>query len=110
METYGEDPYLTGRMGVAFIRGMQGNDPKYLKTVATPKHYVVHSGPEPDRHAFDAVIDERDFRESYLPHFQACIEEAKAFSVMCAYNRVLGRSLLRERQAPDRYSAERMGI
>jgi beta-glucosidase len=90
METYGEDPYLTGQMGVAFIRGMQGNDPKYLKTVATPKHYVVHSGPEPDRHAFDAVIDERDFRESYLPHFQACVEEAKAFSVMCAYNRVLG--------------------
>ncbi len=90
METYGEDPYLTGRMGVSFIRGMQGNDPKYLKVVATPKHYAVHSGPEPDRHAFDAVIDERDLRESYLPHFQACIEEAKAFSVMCAYNRYLG--------------------
>jgi beta-glucosidase len=90
METYGEDPYLTGRMGVAFIRGMQGNDPHYLKVVATPKHYIVHSGPEPDRHSFDAVIDERDFRESYLPHFQACVEEAKAFSVMCAYNRVLG--------------------
>ncbi len=90
METYGEDPYLTGRMGVAFIRGLQGDDPKYIKVVATPKHYVVHSGPEPDRHSFDAVVDERDFRESYLPHFEACIVEAKAFSVMCAYNRYLG--------------------
>jgi len=86
METYGEDPYLTGRMGVAFIRGLQGDDPKYLKVVATPKHYAVHSGPEPDRHSFEPEIDERDFRESYLPHFQACIEEAKAFSIMCAYN------------------------
>jgi beta-glucosidase len=90
METYGEDPYLTGRMGVAFVRGMQGNDPTYLKTVATPKHYVVHSGPEPERHAFDAQVDMRDFLESYLPHFQACVEEAKAVSVMCAYNRVWG--------------------
>ena len=90
METYGEDPFLTGRMGVAFIRGMQGNDPNYFKVVATPKHYVVHSGPETDRHSFDAVIDERDFRESYLPHFQACVMEAKAFSVMCAYNRYMG--------------------
>jgi beta-glucosidase len=86
METYGEDPYLTGRLGVSFIRGMQGDDPKYLKVVATPKHYAVHSGPEPDRHSFEPAIDERDFRESYLPHFQACIEEAKAFSIMCAYN------------------------
>jgi beta-glucosidase len=86
METYGEDPYLTGRLGVSFIRGLQGNDPKYLKVVATPKHYAVHSGPEPDRHSFEPEIDERDFRESYLPHFQACIEEAKAFSIMCAYN------------------------
>ncbi len=86
METYGEDPYLTGRLGVSFIRGLQGDDPKYLKVVATPKHYAVHSGPEPDRHSFEPEIDERDFRESYLPHFQACIEEAKAFSIMCAYN------------------------
>ncbi len=90
METYGEDPYLTGRFGVAFIQGLQGQDPRYLKVVATPKHYVVHSGPETDRHSFDAVTDERDFLESYLPHFQACIMEAKAFSVMCAYNRYMG--------------------
>lgn len=90
METYGEDPYLTGRMGVQFVKGLQGDDSRYLKVVATPKHYAVHSGPEPDRHAFDAVTDERDLRETYLPHFRACIKEANAFSVMCAYNRYLG--------------------
>ena len=90
METYGEDPYLTGRMAVQFVKGLQGDDSRYLKVVATPKHYAVHSGPEPDRHTFDAVIDERDLRETYLPHFRACIEEANAFSVMCAYNRYLG--------------------
>jgi beta-glucosidase len=89
METYGEDPYLTGRMGVAFVTGLQGDDPRYLKTVSTPKHFAVHSGPEPDRHAFDAVVDERDLRETYLPHFEACVR-AGAFSVMCAYNRFLG--------------------
>lgn len=90
METYGEDPYLTGRMAVEFVKGLQGDDPRYLKVVATPKHYAVHSGPEPDRHTFDAQTDERVLREIYLPHFQACIEEAKAFSVMCAYNRYKG--------------------
>ncbi len=90
METYGEDPYLTARMGVAFVKGLQGHDPKYLKLVSTPKHFAVHSGPEPDRHSFDARTDERDLRETYLPHFKACIEEAKAYSVMCAYNRYEG--------------------
>ena len=90
METYGEDPYLTGRMAVQFIQGLQGNDPKYLKTVATAKHYAVHSGPEPQRHTFDAVVDERDLEESYLPHFEAAIKEGGAYSVMCAYNSVDG--------------------
>ncbi len=90
METYGEDPYLTERISVAFVKGLQGDHPSYLKVVATPKHYAVHSGPEPDRHTFDARTDERDLWETYLPHFQACIEEAKAFSVMCAYNRYMG--------------------
>src|SRR5262245_30258259 len=66
-ETYGEDPYLTGTLGVAFVNGLQGDDPKYLKTVATPKHYAVHSGPESERHRFDAVVAERDLRETYLP-------------------------------------------
>jgi beta-glucosidase len=91
-ETYGEDPFLTGRLAVQFIRGMQGDDPRYLKTVATVKHFAVHSGPEPDRHRFDAVVSERDLRESYLPHFEAGIREGPAYSVMCAYNRVDGKA------------------
>jgi beta-glucosidase len=86
-ETYGEDPYLTSKLGVEFVKGLQGNDPKYLKVVATPKHYAVHSGPEPERHAFDAKVNERDLRETYLPAFRATIMEAQAASVMCAYNR-----------------------
>jgi beta-glucosidase len=90
METYGEDPYLTGRMAVAFIKAMQGDDPKYLKTIATAKHYVVHSGPEPLRHTFDAVVSSRDLRETYLPHFEAAVREGGAQSVMCAYNSVDG--------------------
>ena len=89
-ETYGEDPYLTSRLGVAFVRGMQGDDPKYLKVVATPKHYAVHSGPEPERHAFDARAFERDLRETYLPAFRATVTEGGAASVMCAYNRTNG--------------------
>ncbi|MBE0655395.1 MAG: glycoside hydrolase family 3 C-terminal domain-containing protein, partial [Bacteroidales bacterium] len=90
METYGEDPWLTGQMAVQFIQGLQGEDPKYLKTVATAKHYVVHSGPEPDRHSFDAVTSVRDFRDTYLPAFKASVQEGKAYSVMCAYNRYMG--------------------
>ena len=89
-ETYGEDPYLTARLGVEFVRGLQGNDPRYFKVIATPKHYAVHSGPEPERHAFDAVASERDLRETYLPAFRATILEGKADSVMCAYNRTNG--------------------
>src|ERR1051325_8801553 len=91
-ETYGEDPFLTGRLAVQFIRGMQGDDPTYLKTVSTVKHFAVHSGPEPERHTFDAVVSERDLRESYLPHFEAGISEGKAYSLMCAYNRVDGKA------------------
>lgn len=89
-ETYGEDPFLTGRMAIPFIRGLQGNDPAYLKTVATVKHFAVHSGPEPERHTFDAIVDERDFRETYLPQFEAGIREGGAYSLMCAYNSVDG--------------------
>ena len=89
-ETYGEDPYLTGRIAVPFIRGLQGDDPRYFKTIATVKHFAVHSGPEPLRHQFDAVVSERDLRESYLPHFEMGIREAGAYSLMCAYNRVFG--------------------
>src|SRR5688572_27532741 len=91
-ETFGEDPFLTGRLAVQFIRGLQGDDPKYFKTVATVKHFAVHSGPEPERHVFDAVVSERDLRETYLPHFETGIREGKAYSLMCAYNRVYGRT------------------
>jgi beta-glucosidase len=92
-ETYGEDPYLTSRLGVAFVRGMQGDDPRYLKTVATPKHYAVHSGPESQRHTFDARPPERDLEDTYLPAFRAAVVEGRAGSVMCAYNRLNGEPL-----------------
>jgi beta-glucosidase len=89
-ETYGEDPYLTGRLAVRFAQGLQGDDPHYLKTVATPKHFAVHSGPEDSRHYFNAVVSQRDLRMTYLPAFKACMTEGKAFSIMGAYNRVNG--------------------
>ena len=89
-ETYGEDPHLTARMGVAFVQGMQGHDPRYLKVVATPKHYAVHSGPEPERHTFDARVSEADMADTYLPAFRATVVEGKAESVMCVYNAVNG--------------------
>jgi beta-glucosidase len=87
-ETYGEDPYLTSRMGVTFVRGLQGDDPHYLKLVATPKHFAVHSGPESERHRFNACPSARDFRETYLAAFKACIQEGGAVSIMGAYNRL----------------------
>ena len=90
METFGEDPYLTSRIGVAYVKGLQGDDPRYLKVVSTPKHYAVHSGPEPERHGFDAVVSERDLQETYLPAFRATITEGKAEGIMCAYNRTNG--------------------
>jgi beta-glucosidase len=86
METYGEDPYLTGTNGVNFIKGLQGNDPHYLKLVATLKHYMVHSGPELERHAFNATTDRYDFLDTYLPAFKASVQKGKAFSIMSAYN------------------------
>ncbi len=89
-ETYGEDPFLTARMGVAFIKGLQGNDPKYFKCVATAKHYAVHSGPEADRHTFDAIASKKDMAETYLPAFKAAFAEGHVYSYMGAYNRVNG--------------------
>jgi len=89
-ETFGEDPFLTSRMAVAFIKGMQGDDPHYLKVVATAKHFAVHSGPEPARHRFDASPTERDLNETYLPAFRASVIEGKVDSIMCAYNSVNG--------------------
>jgi beta-glucosidase len=89
-ETYGEDPFLTGRMAVAFVSGMQGDDPRYLKVVSTPKHFAVHSGPEPLRHGFDVKVSPHDLEDTYLPAFRAAVTEAHAQSVMCAYNAVDG--------------------
>jgi beta-glucosidase len=88
-ETYGEDPYLTAHLGVAFVRGLQGNDPRYLKVAACAKHFAVHSGPERLRHEFNAVASPKDLRETYLPAFKALVG-AKVEAVMCAYNRTNG--------------------
>jgi beta-glucosidase len=87
-ETYGEDPYLTARLGTAFVKGIQGNDPKYYRAIATPKHYAVHSGPESTRHEADVDPTPHDLWDTYLPAFRATITEGKADSIMCAYNRV----------------------
>jgi beta-glucosidase len=87
-ETYGEDPYLTGRLAVAFVKGLQGDDPKYFKVISTPKHYAVHSGSEKDRHKMNIRISKKDLYETYLPHFKESVQEGGAYSVMCAYNRV----------------------
>jgi beta-glucosidase len=89
-ETYGEDPYLTSRLGVAFVTGMQGDDAKYLKTVATSKHFAVHSGPETTRHTVDVHASRHDMEDTYLPAFRATVTEAKVASVMCAYNSLNG--------------------
>lgn len=88
-ETFGEDPYLTGELGTAMVAGLQGNDPRYLKTAACAKHYAVHSGPERDRHTFDARPSEKDFAETYLPAFEKLVRSGVE-SVMGAYNRTLG--------------------
>jgi beta-glucosidase len=89
-ETYGEDPYLTGKLGLAFVTGLQGDDPKYLQTVSTPKHYAVHSGPEPRRHGFDVKVAPHDLEDTYLPAFRMTVVDGHADSVMCAYNAVDG--------------------
>jgi beta-glucosidase len=89
-ETYGEDPFLTGKMGTAFVKGMQGDDPKYFKVISTPKHYAVHSGPEPTRHTIDVKVSLHDEEDTYLPAFRQAIVEGKADSVMCAYNSING--------------------
>jgi beta-glucosidase len=90
-ETYGEDTFLTGQTGVAFIRGLQGDDPNYFKAMACAKHYAVHSGPEPKRHTIDVDPSERDFYETYLPHFEMAVREGHVGGVMGAYNSVYGK-------------------
>ncbi len=91
METYGEDPYLSGELAVPFIKGLQGDDPKYFKLVATAKHFAVHSGPEETRHHFDVLPSTQDFLNTYSPHFKKAIVEADVYSVMCAYNAYAGK-------------------
>jgi beta-glucosidase len=89
-ETYGEDPFLSARMGVAYVTGMQGDDPKYYRVISTPKHFAVHSGPEPTRHTADVKVSKHDELDTYLPAFRAAVTEGKAGSVMCAYNSING--------------------
>ena len=89
-ETYGEDPYLTSEMAVAFVRGMQGSDPDYLKTIATVKHFAVHSGPEDSRHHFNADVSEADLNDTYLYAFRKAVSQGNAYSLMCAYNSLFG--------------------
>jgi Beta-glucosidase-related glycosidases len=89
-ETYGEDPFLTAQIGIAYVKGLQGDDPKYLKVAATAKHFAVHSGPESLRHSFDAKVSARDLYETYLPAFEALVKKARVEGVMCAYNRFEG--------------------
>ncbi|WP_158790171.1 glycoside hydrolase family 3 protein [Granulicella sp. L60] len=89
-ETYGEDPFLTSRMGVAFVTGMQGDDSKYFRVISTPKHFAVHSGPESLRHQFNVDVTPHDLEDTYLPAFRAAVTEARAQSVMCAYNSIDG--------------------
>jgi beta-glucosidase len=106
-ETYGEDPYLTSRMGIAFVTGLQGDDPKYFKTIATSKHFAVHSGPESTRHSVDVQVSRHDLEDTYLPAFRSTVIDGKAGSVMCAYNSVNGQpacantSLLQEHLRRD---------
>ena len=108
-ETYGEDPFLTARLGVAFIKGLQGDD-KYLKCVATAKHFAVHSGPENDRHVFDARPSKRDLTLTYLPAFKAAVQEANVQSVMGAYNRVYGEASCASKQLLQKVLREEWGF
>ncbi|HSD07703.1 beta-glucosidase [Flavobacterium sp.] len=91
-ETYGEDPFLTSQLGLNYVKGLQGNDPKYLKVIATAKHFAVHSGPEPSRHHFNAETSDVDLYETYLPAFRALVKEGHVYSIMGAYNRFRGES------------------
>ena len=109
-ETYGEDPFLTGRMGVAFVDGVQGDDLDHLRAVATSKHFAVHSGPEPLRHGFNVDPSPRDLEETYLPAFRATVTEGHVQSVMCAYNSIDELAGLHQQDAAERTSARCMGI
>ncbi len=89
-ETYGEDPFLTSEMAVAYIRGLQGDHPRYYKTIATPKHFAVHSGPDSERYYFDAKVTPYDLADTYLPAFEAAVRKGRAGAIMCSYNAING--------------------
>ncbi|WP_195598077.1 glycoside hydrolase family 3 C-terminal domain-containing protein [Bacteroides cellulosilyticus] len=109
-ETYGEDPFLAGKLAVQFVKGLQGNDPHYLKTIATIKHFAVHSGPEPLRHEFDAETSEKDLIETYLPAFKEVVEKTNVGSVMCAYNRFRGEACCGSSELLQEYLRKRWGF
>ena len=109
-ETYGEDPFLTGRMGVAFVTGMQGDDPDHLKVVSTPKHYAVHSGPESSRHRFNVDVSLHDLEDTYLPAFRATVADAHAQSVMCALQLNRRSTRLRQHNVTARPSPRCMAL
>ncbi len=109
-ETYGEDPFLTGRMAVAFIKGMQGDDAHYFKVIATAKHFAVHSGPESTRHQVDVKVSTRDLEETYLPAFKAAVTEAKVDSVMCAYNSIDGMPACANQELLEKYLRGKWGF
>ena len=101
---------MSGRFAIAFVKGIQGDDPVYFKAIATPKHYAVHSGPEPLRHQFDAVITDEDLYTTYLPQFEAAIREGHAHSVMSAYNCAGWRARLLQQTSADRHPSHPMGL
>ena len=109
-ETYGEDPFLTGRMGVAFVTGMQGDDSKYYRVISTPKHFAVHSGPEPTRHIADVDVSRHDELDTYTPAFRAAVVEGKAGSVMCAYNAINGQPACANRVFVAGFVARGLGV
>ncbi len=108
-ENYGEDTYLASQMAVNFIKGMQGNDPKYLKTVATAKHFACNNT-ENNRYGISSNPDERSLREYFLPTFKACVTEGKVFSIMSAYNAIDGVPCPANRTVINKYTKERMGV
>ncbi|MEJ2279174.1 MAG: glycoside hydrolase family 3 C-terminal domain-containing protein [Candidatus Lokiarchaeota archaeon] len=109
-ETFGEDPYLTSRMAVAFCKGLQGNHPKYIKVCAEPKHFVVHSGPEKLRHEIDNIVSKKDLYETYLPAFEACIKEGKAEGIMGAYNRLNGEACCASKTLLEKILRDKFGF
>ena len=109
-ETWGEDPFFTGEMASEFVKGLQGDHPKYLKAAACAKHYAVHSGPEKDRHTFNAIVSKHDLYDTYLPAFKKLVTEAKVEAVMGAYNRTLDEPCNAEQTPARRHPARRMGL